>query len=85
MRTITLDFKLYFALRTRCYRGTLLHFVSFQVANNEDSPNSFYQKMVCQNANPGPTLSYLDVPQKKFVMACYTVSLTCNETINAKQ
>ena len=28
-----------------------------------------------------PTLSSLDVPQKNFIMACYTVSLTSNETI----
>ena len=31
-----------------------------------------------------PTLSYLDAPQKNFVMACYTFSLTLNETIYCK-
>ena len=28
-----------------------------------------------------PTLNNLDIPQKKFIMACYAVSLTSNETI----
>lgn len=31
-----------------------------------------------------PTLSHLEAPQKNFVMACYTVSLTSNETIYCK-
>ena len=31
-----------------------------------------------------PTLSHLEAPQKIFVMACYTVSLTSNETIYCK-
>ena len=28
-----------------------------------------------------PTLSTFDIPQKNFIMACYTVSLTSNETV----
>ena len=28
-----------------------------------------------------PTLEHLDIPQKNFIMACYAVSLTSNETI----
>ena len=28
-----------------------------------------------------PTLAYLEIPQKNFILACYAVSLTSNETI----
>ena len=61
------------ALLTRSYWGSLLRFVNFQVAN--------YENRCIKTKISDPNISHLDIPKKNFAMACYTVSLTSNETI----
>ena len=41
----------------------------------------YFIKWCIKTKIPDPTLSSFNVPQNNFIMACYTVSLTSNETV----